>query len=122
MGPLQYDLASLLIDPYVDLSPDIQSRLLAYCLNQLAEQISVKAAEFRQCYRYCCLTRNLQILGAFGYLTCVKKKPHFKQYIPTAVRTLTDNLKNNPDKRLPRLSGLMDSINAQMADIEINKD
>ena len=121
-GPLQYDLASLLIDPYVDLPPDIQSRLLAYCLKKLTGQMTVTAAEFRRCYRYCCLTRNLQMLGAFGFLTCVKQKPHFEKYIPPAVRTLTANLKQNHPSTLPRLCHLMESIKYQIARIEKNKD
>ena len=122
IGPLQYDLASLLIDPYVDLPPEIQSRLLADCLDQLAGQTAVKAAEFRHCYRFCCLTRNLQMLGAFGFLTRVKQKPHFEKYIPTAVRTLTKNLKKNHRKTLPGLCDLMDSIKDSIATIEKNKD
>jgi aminoglycoside/choline kinase family phosphotransferase/choline kinase len=122
MGPLQYDLASLLIDPYVDLPPDMQTQLLAYCLEQLTDQMNVAAAEFRHCYRYCCLTRNLQMLGAFGFLTCVKQKPHFKKYIPTAVRTLTANLKQSHPKSLPGLCNLMDSIKDQIAAAERNKD
>lgn len=122
MGPLQYDLASLLIDPYVKLPPDVQGRLLAYCLEQLAGQISVKADEFRRCYRYCCLTRNLQMLGAFGYLTRIKHKPYFEHYIPTAVRTLTANLKQNHARRLPGLCGLMDAIKDRIAGIEKSPD
>ena len=122
MGPLQYDLASLLIDPYVDLPPDIQSRLLAFCLEQLSSQMTVAAAEFRRCYRYCCLTRNLQMLGAFGFLTRVKQKPQFEKYIPTAVQTLTDNLKQNHHKTLPGLCKLMDSIKKPVARVEKNKD
>ncbi|MGD9119834.1 MAG: sugar phosphate nucleotidyltransferase [Desulfobacterales bacterium] len=122
MGPLQYDLASLLIDPYVDLSPDIQSRLLEYCLKQLTDQMTVAAVEFRRCYRYCCLTRNLQMLGAFGFLTRVKQKPYFEKYIPPAVRTLTANLKQNHPKTLPRLCHLMGSIKDKMASIEKNID
>ncbi|MBT8332582.1 MAG: phosphotransferase [Deltaproteobacteria bacterium] len=122
MGPLQYDLASLLIDPYVDLAPDIQSRLLAYCLEQLAGQMTHTAAEFRRCYRYCCLTRNLQMLGAFGFLTRVKKKPHFEKYISTAVQTLTDNLKQSHPKTLPGLCHLADSIKEQMTSVEKSKD
>lgn len=120
-GPLQYDLASLLIDPYVDLPPDIQSRLLEYCLVQLAERMTVTADEFRRCYRFCCLTRNLQILGAFGFLTRVKQKSHFEKYIPTAIRTLTNNLKKSHHKTLPGLCNLMDSLNDPIAAIEKNK-
>ncbi|MGD9175294.1 MAG: sugar phosphate nucleotidyltransferase [Desulfobacterales bacterium] len=122
MGPLQYDLASLLIDPYVDLPPDIQSRLLDYCLELLTGQTTVTTAEFRHCYRYCRLTRNLQMLGAFGFLTCAKQKPHFEKYIPTAVRTLTDNLKKSHHKTLPGLCNLMDLIKDPIASVEKNKD
>jgi aminoglycoside/choline kinase family phosphotransferase len=122
MGPLQYDLASLLIDPYVDLPPDIQSRLLAHCLEQLTDQLDMTAAEFRRCYRYCCLTRNLQMLGAFGFLTRIKLKPHFEKYIPAAVRTLTANLKEGHHKNLPGRCSLMDIIKDQIAAVEKNKD
>ena len=110
MGPIQYDLASLLIDPYVDLPQDIQRQLLVYALEKLQGRMKLDADNFKRCYRFCCLTRNLQILGAFGHLTRVKGKMHFKKYIPAAVRTLERNLKNHEDGRLPMLSALADKI------------
>ena len=110
MGPIQYDLASLLIDPYVDLPRDIQTRLLAYALERLQGRMKLDADNFKRCYRFCCLTRNLQILGAFGHLTRVKGKMHFEKYIPAAVRTLERNLKNQEDDKLPMLSALADKI------------
>jgi NDP-sugar pyrophosphorylase family protein len=122
MGPLQYDLASLLIDPYVDLEPGIRSRLLQYCLEQLSGHMVVGVTEFRRCYRYCCLARNLQILGAFGYLTRVKGKPHFEPYIPTAVRTLSHSLKQKEHANLPLLGDVMDSIEKRLTGIEKRKD
>jgi NDP-sugar pyrophosphorylase family protein len=110
MGPIQYDLASLLIDPYVDLPPNIQTQLMTYAVAKLQEQMSLDADNFNRCYRFCCLTRNLQILGAFGHLTRVKGKMHFEKYIPTAVRTLAQNLKNQKDDKLPMLSALADTV------------
>lgn len=110
MGPLQYDLASLLIDPYVDLPPETQARLCTYGLKKLQAEMKLNAANFRRCYRFCRLTRNLQILGAFGYLTCVKKKAHFEKYIPVAVKTLQRNLVKHEQKTLPRLAALADQI------------
>lgn len=110
MGPIQYDLASLLIDPYVDVPQDIQAQLLAYALKKLQQRMRLVADDFIRCYRFCCLTRNLQILGAFGHLTRVKKKMHFEQYIPAAVRTLEYNLKNQKDEKLPMLSALIDRV------------
>jgi aminoglycoside/choline kinase family phosphotransferase/dTDP-glucose pyrophosphorylase len=87
LGPIQYDLASLLIDPYVQLPPDIQAQLLQYGVEKLKTDINLNTDNFRRCYRYCRLTRNLQILGAFGYLSRVKAKSQFEQYIPPAVET-----------------------------------
>jgi NDP-sugar pyrophosphorylase family protein len=110
MGPIQYDLASLLIDPYVDLPQDIQTQLLAYAVEKLKGQIKLDADNFKRCYRLCCLTRNLQILGAFGHLTRVKGKTYFEKYIPSAVRTLHYNLKNHEDDKLPMLSELVDML------------
>ena len=110
IGPIQYDLASLLIDPYVDLPPEIQKRLCTYALNKLQAEMKLNAANFRRCYRFCRLTRNLQILGAFGFLTRVKRKPHFEKYIPTAVKTLRRNLVQNEKKTLPGLTDLVDKI------------
>ena len=88
LGPIQYDLASLLIDPYVELPQNIQSRLFNYCVEQLSLHRSVDLDKFRHSFNYCCLTRNLQILGAFGYLSRVKGKRHFEPYIPAAIKTL----------------------------------
>ena len=110
LGPIQYDLASLLIDPYVDLSPEIQTRLCTYGLNKLQAKMKLNTVNFQHCYRFCCLTRNLQILGAFGYLTVVKKKAHFEKYIPAAVNTLHRNLAKHPKKTLPRLTALVHEI------------
>jgi len=109
LGPFQYDLASLLIDPYVDLPQAIQTRLTAYAVEKLQGRMKLDADKFERCYRFCCLSRNLQILGAFANLTCVKSKAHFAEYIPTAVRTLRRNLKNHASK-LPALYGLADAI------------
>ena len=104
IGPIQYDLASLLIDPYVDLPRSIQSRLLEDSLKMVSAVAPVDPDQFRKCYHYCALTRNLQILGAFAYLSRVKDKKHFEKYIPAALRTLRSNLKANGRQKFPRLS------------------
>ncbi len=72
--------------------------------------MKLNADNFKRCYRFCCLTRNLQILGAFGHLTRVKGKMHFEKYIPAAVRTLEHNLKDHKDGKLPQLSALADTL------------
>ena len=110
LGPLQYDLASLLIDPYAVLPASVQARLLDYCIEKLGQRVSVDAHKFRRCYQYCCLTRNLQILGAFGFLSKVRQKRYFEHYIPAAVKSLTTNLTVFAGAEFPKLEGLVRKI------------
>jgi aminoglycoside/choline kinase family phosphotransferase/GTP:adenosylcobinamide-phosphate guanylyltransferase len=92
LGPVQYDLASLLIDPYAGLAPQEQEHLLGYALQQLAARRPVDAAGFRRAFSGCALSRNLQVLGAFGFLTTVKGKSRFARYIPVALQGLAGRL------------------------------
>ncbi len=92
VGPIQYDLASLLIDPYVDLSEDLADTLLNYAAQRLAAETAFDPVAFRHCYRYCRVTRNLQILGAFAYLSGQKGKQCFAAFIPSALFRLKKNL------------------------------
>ena len=92
IGPVQYDLASLLNDPYVSLPETMRSRLLEYCAERFEQAANVPRERFLKGYRYCALARNLQILGAFSFLSGVKKKEWFAQFIPQALQTLKDNL------------------------------
>jgi aminoglycoside/choline kinase family phosphotransferase len=79
-------------------------------VEKLQAGMNLNADNFCRCYRYCRLTRNLQILGAFGYLSRVKEKAYFEKYIPAAVQTLRRNLKKHDHKTLPMLNALMDTI------------
>jgi aminoglycoside/choline kinase family phosphotransferase len=92
LGPPQYDLASLLIDPYVSLSWEIQEELLEYYLEIFSEQRAVNQSLFKQNYEWLAFQRNLQILGAYGYLSRVKGKTYFEQYIPAALKSLKKRL------------------------------
>jgi NDP-sugar pyrophosphorylase family protein/thiamine kinase-like enzyme len=109
-GPLQYDLASLLIDPYINLKDQIRDDLLQYVIEKLKLNQD-ESFNFLKCYQYCCLTRNMQFLGAFSFLSQAKKKKSFEQYIPVAVKSLKEIIKQiNIDKKIPKLSKLVQSI------------
>ena len=106
LGPLQYDLASLLIDPYVGHPQGLQDQLLNYCLSRLGDFVSVDPSGFLRAYRYCAINRNLQILGAFAFLSRVKGKKDFEAYIAPAVGTLKQNIQRlepNTCKQLRRI-------------------
>ena len=109
-GPLAYDLASLLIDPYVDLSGDEQRQIYCYYLEVLGKTLPEEERSFEKYYPYLALQRNLQILGAFSFLTRSRGKTYFEAYIPAAVRTLRGLLKDLNDPGLSPLKDLADSL------------
>ena len=83
-GLAHYDLASLLCDPYVDLSGTERDELLEhYCAGK-------PGAEFLEILRLCAMQRLMQALGAYGFLGLVKDHKHFLQHIPKAVRSLRE--------------------------------
>jgi N-acetylmuramate 1-kinase len=88
LGPPQYDLASLLIDPYVGLSRTIQEKLIDFYLQELSKKTTNPISDFMAHYRIIGFQRNLQILGAFSFLSRVKGKTYFETYIPEAVENL----------------------------------
>jgi len=96
LGPLQYDLAALLLDPYVNLPFTTQEILLTEYLGLLQEHLPQDPALWRQRYNYVALCRNLQILGAYGFLTHQKGKTFFQQFIPAAFRSLEHRLECLP--------------------------
>ncbi len=109
-GPIQYDLASLLIDPYVNLDSDISKDLFNYCLNKFSSIKKIDKKKFEQGFKLCSLTRNLQILGAFAYLSKVKGKTYFEKYIPLASKTLAKNIIELKSLKLKKLEKLIRSI------------
>jgi len=87
-GPLHYDLSSLLLDPYVDINDKLRQSLMEYYLGQLESLIPIDKEKFLSEYPFIALHRAMQVLGAFAYLSMVKKKLHFKKYIPPAIKNL----------------------------------
>ncbi len=116
LGPLQYDLAALLIDPYASLPVALQRQLYDHALRQLQERHGIDAEKFRRGYPFCALARNLQMLGAFGFLTDTKGKSWFARYIPRAVSSLHRRLAAGPAERLPRLKALAEKLQVRAAE------
>ncbi len=110
LGPVQYDLASLLIDPYVNLSRSAQDNLLKFGVETLSPVIRIDPDKFLFCYQYCAITRNLQILGAFGFLSRIKKKTYFEKYIPNAIKSLKYHLSYFRNTEFPNLTSIMKEI------------
>lgn len=83
-GLAEYDLASLLHDPYVRLTESERAELLEfYC-----ETARVKDPAFAEKFRLCAMQRLMQALGAYAFLGLVKKNRAFLDYIPAALDSL----------------------------------
>jgi NDP-sugar pyrophosphorylase family protein/aminoglycoside/choline kinase family phosphotransferase len=107
IGPVQYDLASLLTDPYTQLDPDIGHRLFSRAADMLGLTTKAGRQNFKKGYIYCAISRNLQALGAFGYLSLVKGKTQFARYMPAALNNLELLVKKADGPFFPVLSEIV---------------
>jgi aminoglycoside/choline kinase family phosphotransferase len=108
MGPDTYDLASLLRDSYVDLSPANVNGLIAYFreLTRADGHSSAEgAAEYRRRFDLMALQRNLKALGTFGYQTTARGNTVYLQYIPRTLSYVKANLASY--RRFDRLRELL---------------
>ncbi len=109
LGPLGYDLASLLIDPYAQIPAEIQQELLDHYLEQLCTY-GLDDLAFLRGYKSLALQRNLQILGAFAFLSEHKQKVFFKQFILPATYSLQHLLNGPEGDNYPHLLKLSEKI------------
>jgi len=89
-GLAQYDLASLLYDPYVALTSDERCELLAFYKKRLEQNGTPVDSDFDEVFRWCALQRLMQALGAYGFLGLKKNRPDFLAHTPVALRSLLE--------------------------------
>lgn len=106
-GLPQYDLASLLHDPYVLLSDEEKSELLEYYKSRLAASGGTVADDFDAVFDWCSIQRLMQALGAYGFLGHHKGRPEFLAHIPVARTTLA-----RVASRLEVLAPLVNQLNS----------
>jgi N-acetylmuramate 1-kinase len=87
-GLAQYDLASLLFDPYVRLSAGEREEILSYYVEQ--RELRTRAALFRETLCLCAMQRLMQALGAYGFLGLVKGNQEFLGHVPAALSLLRE--------------------------------
>ena len=92
LGPPGYDLASLLIDPYAALSDAEQQSLFSQYINEMKAYPEVDIDRIRRSFPFLALQRNLQIIGAFSYLSGKMQKPFFRPYILPSLLSLNTRL------------------------------
>jgi aminoglycoside/choline kinase family phosphotransferase len=87
-GLAQYDLASLLYDPYVGLASEERDELIAYYREQQIKNGININGEFDSTLRLCAMQRLMQALGAYGFLGLGIGHQQFLEHIPSAMKSL----------------------------------
>src|SRR5213596_4112460 len=84
-GLAEYDLASLLFDPYVRFSANEREELYSYYMERRG---LLSTPQMREILRLCAMQRLMQALGAYGFLGLVKGNRHFLTHVPAALDSL----------------------------------
>jgi aminoglycoside/choline kinase family phosphotransferase len=106
LGPLAYDLASLLLDPYVGLSRSMQAELFREYGALLCSALHYDLEQFQAEYFFLSLQRTLQMLGAFAFLSHQRRKHFFAAYIRPALINLEELLARPEAHIFPGMRGL----------------
>ncbi len=99
LGPLQYDLCSLLRDSYVRLPEEVVDELIALYLDgrDRMEGTQTDRPEFRRMFDWVSIQRNLKAAGTFGYMAVVKGKKEYLRYLPNTFGYVRENLAQYPE-------------------------
>lgn len=84
LGPVTYDLASLVYDPYVELTPAEVSACLEAFVDGAADRAAARAALAEELDRMA-LERLLKAVGTYGYQTRVRGTPVYLPYFVPAL-------------------------------------
>jgi len=81
-GLAEYDLASLLYDPYVDLEENERRTLLEYYCD------GEPTKELQEILSLCAMQRLMQAIGFYSFITVIKGHKSFFKFIPPALKSL----------------------------------
>ena len=85
VGTGWYDVASLLSDPYVEISTKERSELISYYCEKINEPVTQETGKI---YARAAAQRLMQALGAYFFLSEKMGKPHFRAYAFPALKNL----------------------------------
>lgn len=107
-GPLGYDLASLLIDPYSSLDSALQEDFVDVYICEISKHIELDSTLFRKEFQVLALQRNLQIIGAFSFLSQVRGKSFFAGFLKPALQLAKQRLTHEMFADMPHMKKMID--------------
>lgn len=105
MGPVTYDLASLLRDSYIALDEGLIDHLIARYVEGMRQNLSLSQQSamllddpeaFRRLFDFTSIQRNLKAAGRFVYIDRVKGNSSFLASIPQTLKNVRANLDKYP--------------------------
>ena len=94
LGPLQYDLVSLLNDSYVDLSNDSQKLLINYYKDNIQPHLNnnFSSDEFDNIYKLQTIQRCFKACGSFASLYMTREDRRYLKYINKTLKVVFNEL------------------------------
>lgn len=86
VGPLSYDMVSLLKDCYISWGPDLVNELIEYYLSKTGYGFD----EFNTWFHITGVQRHLKAIGIFARLNYLYDKPDYLKYIPLPLKYVQD--------------------------------
>lgn len=103
VGPCVYDAVSFLWQARAGFSTGFRQRMMEIYLRDFAENRGVKVSDIKPFVDDFVLFRTIQVLGAYGFQGMVRKKAHFIESIPGALRNLAESLSRGVTHDYPEL-------------------
>lgn len=101
MGPIQYDLVSLLRDSYVHINPETERELLIYYLNlrKTYNQPSLNLNHFYKIYELQTIQRCFKACGSFASFYNLRGDKGYIKYLPPTLKKVEKSLSQFPEYR-----------------------
>lgn len=102
LGPIQYDLVSLLQDSYVQLSQESRQHLLDVYLQKAAEFLPKQFSreQFDHVYRLQLIQRCFKACGSFASFYNLRSDKRYLKYLPSTLKAVANQLREFKEYRL----------------------
>ena len=117
LGPILYDLASLLGDAYLPLNEATTASLIDYYIQRMPAELrkALQSLGISRSFQVSLIQRSLKAIGTFAYQGFARQNKEYLAFIPAALANAIDAARRNPDllglaRVLERLSLRLDTV------------
>ena len=88
LGPFTYDVASLVIDPYIELDNVLCDDIIDSYYKGIKDIVKCDHGQYLRYYNLCFLQRGIKILGTFAHQKINRNNPNYLKYIPIVIEKI----------------------------------